>query len=58
MLYKKSCPKCRGDMYQDEDFYGAYQGCLQCGYVRELAKASTVTPEPTASPPRGRKLVA
>ena len=33
MLWLKSCPRCdKGDLYQDNDIYGRYILCLQCGY--------------------------
>ena len=33
----KSCPKCRGDVYLERDFEGAwYEHCLQCGYRRYM----------------------
>ncbi|MBE0480808.1 MAG: hypothetical protein IBX68_07500 [Dehalococcoidia bacterium] len=33
----KKCPKCRGDVYLDKDFFGWYEECLQCGFHREFA---------------------
>jgi hypothetical protein len=33
--YFKACPKCRGDMYLDEDSYGVFTKCLQCGRIFE-----------------------
>ncbi len=33
----KSCPKCRGDLYVENDLSGWYEECLQCGYVRDLS---------------------
>ena len=38
MLYFKSCPRCRGDMYLNHDFYGDYKVCLQCGLTEETEK--------------------
>ncbi len=35
-FYFKACPRCRGDMYLDEDVYGAYTKCLQCGRIYEI----------------------
>ncbi len=34
----KSCPRCRGDIYIDEDLDRTYIKCLQCGYERELPR--------------------
>ena len=30
----KSCPKCKGDLYAEEDMNGWDEKCLQCGYTR------------------------
>jgi hypothetical protein len=32
----KSCLKCGGDMYHNEDRYGAYYQCLQCARIVEV----------------------
>ena len=34
-FYFKACPKCRGDMYLDQDVYGVFAKCLQCGRIYE-----------------------
>jgi DNA-directed RNA polymerase subunit M/transcription elongation factor TFIIS len=31
----KSCNKCGGDLYHNQDHYGAYWQCLQCAYLVE-----------------------
>ena len=32
-----SCPRCKGDvLLGNEDQYGWYEQCLQCGYIRDL----------------------
>ncbi len=36
MLKFKYCPRCRGDIVFDRDFYGLYEQCLQCGYLRDI----------------------
>jgi DNA-directed RNA polymerase subunit M/transcription elongation factor TFIIS len=36
----KKCPRCRGDIFVDEDIDNSYVKCLQCGYEREMAKVS------------------
>ncbi|MBF8286211.1 MAG: hypothetical protein HW393_25, partial [Dehalococcoidia bacterium] len=33
MYWLKGCPRCRGDLHEETDFYGAYVACIQCGYV-------------------------
>ena len=38
MLKIKSCPRCRGDMYENRDIYGAYIECLQCGHMADPGK--------------------
>ncbi len=38
MWNMKKCPRCRGDVYIDEDTDRYYEKCLQCGYERELER--------------------
>jgi hypothetical protein len=35
----KICPRCRGDIYIDDDVDRTYIKCLQCGYEKELTKS-------------------
>ena len=35
----KRCPRCGGNVYQDEDCYGRYEKCFQCAYTRDLRDA-------------------
>jgi hypothetical protein len=37
----KSCPKCTGDTFIDQDVEGCYIKCLQCGYEREVDRKHT-----------------
>ena len=39
MLLLKACPRCRGDLYFDRDFYGQYKQCIQCGHMEDIADA-------------------
>jgi len=32
----ETCPKCKGHLMLEEDNYGLYQQCLQCGYLHDL----------------------
>ena len=36
------CPRCRGAMLLEKDWYGAYSTCLACGYVRESGVTATL----------------
>lgn len=36
------CPRCRGSMIPERDWYGAYSTCLQCGYVYEAVSAPPI----------------
>ncbi len=36
VLMKKRCPKCGGNIYLEEDSFGCYGHCLQCGYDCDL----------------------
>jgi DNA-directed RNA polymerase subunit M/transcription elongation factor TFIIS len=37
----KVCPKCGGKMMPDRDEYGAYEQCIQCGYLMDLKLSAT-----------------
>ena len=38
MLFFKSCPRCRGDLQENQDIYGEYKECLQCGYMLDIPR--------------------
>jgi hypothetical protein len=42
---KARCPKCGGNVYLDNDHFGWYEECLQCGYTRNLQKVVKVGTE-------------
>lgn len=49
MIWFKACPRChQGDLVFNDDIYGVYKQCLQCGHIVELVDASTSAPELTA----------
>ncbi len=54
MVYFKACPRCGGDMQVQDDVYGEYIECLQCGYVTYPQKGSSRWEEQPI-PTRGRK---
>lgn len=33
MVYLKSCPRCRGDLFTERDHREQYITCLQCGHT-------------------------
>jgi uncharacterized protein YbaR (Trm112 family) len=43
----RACPRCRGDLYRDQDQYGAFDSCIQCGAIVDIAEA-----RPAAAPIR------
>jgi DNA-directed RNA polymerase subunit M/transcription elongation factor TFIIS len=36
MWIVKSCPRCRGNLFLDEDVGASFEKCLQCGYEKEV----------------------
>jgi len=36
VIREKGCPKCRNDVWLDQDDYGWYEQCLVCGYLCSL----------------------
>ena len=56
MLRLKSCPRCKGDLRIDQDHYGWYEECIQCGYICDLPRVVTTqeqNPEKTEKPQFG-----
>jgi len=51
------CPRCRGSMIPEEDWYGSYSSCLSCGYVYEAgaAAAEALQNEEGSEPHRQRR---
>lgn len=45
----KSCPRCNGDLYIAQDFYGWYQQCLQCAHRSELKELAEFKKQSGAS---------
>lgn len=37
---KARCPKCGGNVYLDNDYFGWYEECLQCGFTRNMQKVN------------------
>ncbi len=37
MFWFKGCPRCSGDLYKDNDQYGVFVSCVQCGFSRDVA---------------------
>ncbi len=43
IVWTKGCRRCGGDLSLEDDRYGAYIACLQCGAVQvDLAEQATV----------------
>ncbi|MFQ5880371.1 MAG: hypothetical protein ACE5IZ_09395 [Dehalococcoidia bacterium] len=51
----RACPRCRGSMILEKDWYGAYSTCISCGYVYEFGAAPLEELEPSDGPPRQRR---
>ena len=48
MVWLKACPRCKGDLFLDDDHYGKFKSCVQCGYIRDLGEG----PHEVATSPR------
>jgi hypothetical protein len=47
VLWLKSCPRCKGGLYQDRDQYGPYVACFQCGhYLSRAEEVALLYPSP------------
>ena len=50
MIKFKVCPRCHGDLYLNEDTFGKYLNCLQCGYMKD-AETPALTKKETEKKP-------
>ena len=41
-LHLKGCPRCQGDLNTNEDMYGEYKECLQCGFMLDVEKPNSL----------------
>ena len=55
MLRFKSCPRCKGDVILDQDQYGWYEYCLQCGYIGDLVHIEELAQEQASDTKEDRK---
>ncbi len=52
MMWLKACPRCRGDLFLDSDYYGPSVSCIQCGHILQeplagvMASPSNYSPAP------------
>ncbi len=47
MLWLKSCPRCKGDLFETGDQFGAYLKCVQCGcHLSDAETALLLHPVP------------
>jgi hypothetical protein len=38
----KACPRCHGDLEQEQDQFGPYVSCVQCGYILRAEEESAL----------------
>lgn len=38
----RNCPRCRGSMIFERDWYGVYGSCISCGYVYEVMSSPPI----------------
>ncbi len=54
MFWFKQCPRCSGDLVVENDRYGIFVSCLQCGRCKDVASAeidpSQISFEPVPAP--------
>ena len=53
MFYLKACPKCRGDLVVEQDFYGSFFRCFQCGLNLDVEVRGLSQNKETAEPVAG-----
>ena len=38
----RTCPRCRGSMIIERDWYGSYSTCICCGFVKEAVSSPAI----------------
>jgi hypothetical protein len=51
----RHCPRCRGSMIPERDWYGEYSTCLSCGFVHEAVSAPPIELEEEENGHRQRR---
>ena len=49
VLMNKRCPKCSGNIFLEDDSFGCYGYCLQCGYDCDLENIIESPEQPALS---------
>ena len=54
MYWFKQCPRCSGDLVVENDQYGVFVSCMQCGMCKDVASdqfdPSQISLEPVPAP--------
>ncbi|MDA1218811.1 MAG: hypothetical protein O2909_05150 [Chloroflexi bacterium] len=54
MFWLKRCPRCSGDLFEQDDQYGIFVTCMQCGFSKDvhdkLVDPGVVSLEPVPAP--------
>jgi ribosomal protein S27AE len=51
----RSCPRCGGDIFLDNEEHVWFEHCLQCGYIRELKSIAEFSRRVESTVPAGRR---
>lgn len=51
----RNCPRCRGPMIPERDWYGNYSSCLTCGFVHESVSSPPIDLRLDDESPRQRR---
>lgn len=54
MFWFKRCPRCSGDLFEENDRYGCFVTCMQCGFSKDITEKLTdpgeISLEPVEAP--------
>ncbi len=50
MFWFKQCPRCCGDLFIDQDQYGSFVTCMQCGLSKDVTGQQSVLVEVKSGP--------
>ena len=50
MFWFKRCPRCSGDLFEENDQFGRFITCMQCGFSKDTVEPLTDPDEITLAP--------
>jgi hypothetical protein len=57
IVWSRSCKKCKGQFYLEENEDGHYQTCIQCGYTEKIVDQELIALIKAIQPTKIKELI-